>query len=87
MITVWGVQFHKTTTNNLFTCCADGSVRKLDTTDLIKSSRNDSNMMKAVEADELLSPSNISVNCIDTSGNMLLCCNDAEAVYIIDSIV
>ena len=90
--TVWGVQFHKSMSNSLFTCCADGSVRKLDTTDIIKSSRSNHNhhdnagVMKTVDADEFLSPSNISVNALDTAGNMLLCCNDADAVYVIDSI-
>jgi len=84
---VWEVHFHKTSPEHLFTCSQDGSVRRLDTSFDAKTLSSELAGGSPVEVAELLPQSIVSANSIDVSGRLLLCCTDAEAVYIVDDAV
>uniref|UniRef100_H2ZMM3 Uncharacterized protein n=1 Tax=Ciona savignyi TaxID=51511 RepID=H2ZMM3_CIOSA len=83
---VWEVRFHKTAPSHLFTCSEDGSVRRLDATFDLKVLSRDSGG-SSVEVTELITKCGASMNSIDVCGSSLVCCNDAEAIYVLDEVV
>nr|XP_002127557.1 nucleoporin Nup43 [Ciona intestinalis] len=83
---VWEVRFHKTSPSHLFTCSQDGSARRLDSTFDLKVMARDGGG-SAPEVSEVVSKCGLSINSLDVSGSSLVCCNDAEAIYVIEDAV
>lgn len=81
---MWEVRFHKMSPSNIFSCSHDGTVRKMNVSLEMKSLAFNSSQ---VEVSELLGDCGAPVNSLDISADTLLCCTDAESLYIVNDVV